>query len=153
MATTELVEVAEVAARVGLYWLDRAGAKVVEDWAGRPCVSTADAAKARAMFEADLQEHTEAERGYAEYVTSRDAERAEVGEAAYAKAFEEARRAELEERQEIREAEGTHWIDDQPIGPSPSVTQAATTARRQARERFDRKHPVAAFADWRKRNR
>jgi len=134
----------------GLHWLDAVKARIVENWAGDPSVSESNAARAVEVYRRDLAEHERLEREYSAYVASHEAEREEFAKRAAEKAFEKARARVLAERQDIREAEQVVWVDDLPPPVGPEI-QVAITARRQAREQYDKRHPLQSFTEWRPR--
>jgi hypothetical protein len=78
----ELEEVCGLPPGAGLNKLAAGRFKVVGDWAGRPSVSLADAARVYVEVTADLADHAAKWQAYSAYMEARDRELAEVARAA-----------------------------------------------------------------------
>jgi len=103
--------------------------KVAGDWAGRPSVSLADAAKAHAKIVGDTQAHAEKWQEYQEYIETREQRREQAASEAAARARAQATRDRL-------------------FG-DPERESRASHAARVAREEFEQANPLLGFDEFR----
>jgi hypothetical protein len=149
VADVTLVPIREVLARgVNMHFLDEVRAKVVEDWKGEACVSSAAAAKALALARADEEAMAQRHAEFTAYLADRDRKRAEAGEQAVAKV----RPKLLRQQQDEMLASGTTWDSGTitAVGQrlTPASSQALSTIRREALEAFDLENPPKALEDF-----
>ncbi len=160
VGSDELVPVREaLAAGASMYFLDQVKAKVTEDWAGQPCITASDAAKALAATRADQAANDAKHRAYASYLASHDAERDRIARAAKDKAYKETASVERERAVRLHveglDPGGTYgkgWARGGgfPLSDAPSsrALEVGWEAARKARAKFDARHPVTTFEDF-----
>jgi hypothetical protein len=153
MSTTkkaaDLVTVREaIGAGTSMFWLDKLGVRVLEDWRGEPSVTVADARRAVKAAKDDEAANERRQREFNSYLANRDRERAAAGEAAAAKI----RPKLLRQQQDEMMASGTTW-DSGTITAAgqrltPASSAALSTIRREALQAWEQKHPARALEDF-----
>jgi hypothetical protein len=103
--------------------------KVGGDWAGRPSVSLADAARAYTKIVGDTQAHAERWQAYQQYIETREQRREQAASEAATRARQQATRDRL-------------------FG-DPERESRASQAARAAREEFEEANPLVGFEQWR----
>lgn len=141
--TEKLIPLGEALNRVSVYWLDKVGAKVEEDWSGQPVVRGADAAKALKLQQAAEEQQADRERQHRAHLATREAQRREVYRSAYRAAEPEILRREVAGAQErFTYLGGT-------LGISPAGSAIAGAIAREAVAKFDAKNPEKSVEDFR----
>jgi hypothetical protein len=131
-----------------VYWVRQIRGKIEHDGAGRPVVSLATADRALERFQKHAAESARLQSEYDRYLRERQQQLDTVVE----EAFQRAGVAQLAREHQAMRDSTTHWVG-LPLTISPAGRAIVQRATDEARERFEREHPLQTFEEFEKKRR
>jgi hypothetical protein len=130
------------------YWVRQVRGKIEHDGAGRPVVSLATADKALEAFQEHAAESARLQSEYDHYLRERQQQLDTVAE----EAFQREGAAQLKREHQAMRDSTTIWVG-LPQTISPAGRAIVRRAADEARERFEREHPLQTFEEFEKKRR
>jgi hypothetical protein len=128
------------------YWVRQVRGKIEHDGAGRPVVSLTTADKALEAFQEHAAESARLQSEYDAYLRERQQQLDTVAE----DAFQRAGAAQLQREHQAMRDSSTIWVG-LPLTISPAGRSIVRRATEEARERFEREHPLQTFEEFEKK--